>query len=313
MKLCLIQWVLTMLKFFFEICCICKKKISCLTQNTEEFQTQLHLFVQFTQPTMESRQFDILRHLPCGSANEVMIARINGMDEDQIVVIKMPRTRIGRRHLKQEITVLTALADIRGILPFLDSWKSDGIRCVSFEFYKNGDVLDHIANGKAPLDIRAIARIILTTISVIHAAGFAHLDIKPENILLDESFQPILTDFGFATSDVVSIIRAGTSPYFAPEIVSGRQYLTKLADIYSIGMTVFVMGCLFVPRHEEDPALMDAFRVRDFEYIWHRTEMISGRYMSNEFKSFISAALQPEDSRPDAEMLLLHPWLNIIN
>lgn len=312
MKLCWIQCFLKILKFFFEICCICKKKISFLIDHLENVNITSSFDFELT---MDSKEIEILRQLPCGNANKVFIARIiNGIDEeDQVVVIKMPKTRIGRRHLKQEITVLVALADMQGILPFLDSWTSGGIRCVSFEFYKNGDILDHIANEKAPLDIRGITRIILNTILRIHAAGFAHLDIKPENILLDESFQPVLTDFGFATSDAISKIRAGTPPYHAPEIVSGREYSTKSADIYSIGMTVFVMGCFFVPGQEDDASLMDAFRERDFKYIWHQSEMISGRYMSNEFKSFIDAALQPENSRPDAEMLLLHPWLNIIN
>ncbi|CAL9766006.1 unnamed protein product [Musa acuminata subsp. burmannicoides] len=67
-----------------------------------------------------------------------------------------------------------------------------------------------------------------------------HCDIKPENILLDESFVPKVADFGLAKlvgrdfSRVLTTMR-GTRGYLAPEWISGVAITAKV-DVYSYGM-----------------------------------------------------------------------------
>ncbi|XP_048228881.1 LOW QUALITY PROTEIN: rust resistance kinase Lr10-like [Ricinus communis] len=76
-----------------------------------------------------------------------------------------------------------------------------------------------------------------------------HFDIKPHNILLDESFTPKVSDFGLAklypTSDMVVSVTAarGTIGYIAPELfyknIGGVSYK---ADVYSFGMLLMEMA-----------------------------------------------------------------------
>jgi len=75
-----------------------------------------------------------------------------------------------------------------------------------------------------------------------------HLDIKPQNILLDEDFCPKISDFGLAKicqrkDSVVSILGTrGTIGYMAPEVYS-RAFggVSYKSDIYSYGMLILEM------------------------------------------------------------------------
>ena len=78
----------------------------------------------------------------------------------------------------------------------------------------------------------------------MHKNQYVHLDIKPDNIVLDENLNSKLMDFGLILkTDVKMIERRGTLNYVPPEMVSNVPHvfliisdLTK-CDIYSLGIT----------------------------------------------------------------------------
>ncbi|CAL5406523.1 unnamed protein product [Camellia sinensis] len=94
-----------------------------------------------------------------------------------------------------------------------------------------------------------------------------HLDIKPQNILLDEDFNAKISDFGLSKlidkdqSQVVTMIR-GTPGYLAPEWLS--SIITEKVDVYSFGVVVLEMLCgrknLDRSQPEEDMHLLDLFK-----------------------------------------------------
>ncbi|CAK9175589.1 unnamed protein product [Ilex paraguariensis] len=94
-----------------------------------------------------------------------------------------------------------------------------------------------------------------------------HLDIKPQNILLDENFNAKVSDFGLSKlidkdqSQVVTTLR-GTLGYMAPEWLG--SIITEKVDVYSFGVVVLEIVCgrknldRFQP--EEDKHLLSLFQ-----------------------------------------------------
>ena len=72
----------------------------------------------------------------------------------------------------------------------------------------------------------------------IHEQGYIHGDLKPDNMLLDDSGEARLIDFGFAApigSDVEGV--KGTWGYLAPEQTGG--VLDPKTDVYNLGATMY--------------------------------------------------------------------------
>jgi serine/threonine protein kinase len=85
-------------------------------------------------------------------------------------------------------------------------------------------------------------------LSYSHDLGVVHFDVKPENILLNESCTVAkLCDFGCAHKLQIAAASASTSAmtfrgtlmYMAPEVINGNVVDAKLCDIYSFGKTMF--------------------------------------------------------------------------
>jgi len=86
----------------------------------------------------------------------------------------------------------------------------------------------------------------LDALEYVHKAGFAHRDIKPDNILLDDKFNIKIADFGFAgpisgrAGTGYLTTKLGTVPYQAPEINEGRPYSGAQVDLFALAIVLFI-------------------------------------------------------------------------
>lgn len=142
----------------------------------------------------------------------------------------------------------------------------------------------------------------------------AHRDLKLENIMMSDSMEVKVADFGFAKNASVERLLSyrGTKTYMAPEIKEGKVYSGLQADIFSTGVILFSVVTGIFPFKEA--SLQDKYfcLLKDKKYsdYWATIEKHSKIHMSTEFKNLIQGMLAySPDTRISVEQLELHPWV----
>ncbi|CAN6269870.1 unnamed protein product [Urochloa humidicola] len=119
---------------------------------------------------------------------------------------------------------------------------------IVMEFAAGGELFERICEaGRFHEDeARYFFQQLVCGVSYCHAMQICHRDLKLENTLLDGSPAPRLKicDFGYSKSSVLHSrpkSTVGTPAYIAPEVLSRREYDGKHADVWSCGVTLYVM------------------------------------------------------------------------
>ncbi|MDR1388094.1 MAG: Stk1 family PASTA domain-containing Ser/Thr kinase [Propionibacteriaceae bacterium] len=127
--------------------------------------------------------------------------------------------------------------------------------------YVRGQSLRSIIAQSAPLPplvalnhVDAIAR----ALAAAHEAGLVHRDIKPENVLITNTGQVKVTDFGLAKatsaqSSASQSVLMGTLSYLAPELMTDGT-ATFASDIYSTGIVLYELLTGQKPHTGDEPA-----------------------------------------------------------
>ncbi|KAH0981864.1 hypothetical protein GBA52_009041 [Prunus armeniaca] len=124
-------------------------------------------------------------------------------------------------------------------------------RALVYEFMSNGSLDKHIFSKEGPSTLNykksfEISLGVARGIDYLHRGcemQIFHFDIKPHNILLNETFVPKVSDFGLARlcpldeSSLTLTAARGTIGYIAPELFyKNIGGVSNKADIYSFGM-----------------------------------------------------------------------------
>ena len=132
------------------------------------------------------------------------------------------------------------------IVTVIDRGERDGRQFIVFE-YVDGENLKELVLREAPLAEGDAVRLVLQiaqALAFAHQHGLIHRDVKPQNVLLPESGEAKVTDFGIARSlDMQGGITQtgtvmGTSDYIAPEQARGVK-ATAQTDVYALGIVLY--------------------------------------------------------------------------
>ena len=157
--------------------------------------------------------------------------------------------------VKNEIDILKILKH-RNILTLYEIFESPQYIFLVTEHLPN-ELINIILNKKrlSESDALKIFVQLVDALQYIHKMGICHRDIRIEHVLLDSNNIPKLIDFGYSCfykKDNSLEEPIGSLSYACPEIIQQKSYSPELADVWSLGVCLYVMVCGYLPFCEED-------------------------------------------------------------
>ncbi len=127
-----------------------------------------------------------------------------------------------------------------------DAGDERGLLYIVMEYVSGGNLRDYMTQSISLREVTRIIREVASALTYAHERGIVHRDVKPVNVLMDDSRRAVLSDFGIAkvmaTSAVMTRSGAGvgTPEYMSPEQCKGIQVDAR-ADIYALGVMLYEM------------------------------------------------------------------------
>ena len=195
---------------------------------------------------LESR-YQVLRELGRGGMGIVFQAQDKQLNEQVAIKILSPilsNNQEGLERLKREVSAARRITH-PNVIRIHDISELNGLHFVSMEYFGGMSLKDYIKqNGAAsPMVGFNIAAQICEGLEAAHRQNVIHRDLKSQNIIINDSGQLKIIDFGLAHTAHLEGMTAtglilGTPEYMSPEQVSGKK-VDERADVYSLGIILF--------------------------------------------------------------------------
>ncbi len=173
---------------------------------------------------------------------------------------------IARFH--REVKIIASLQHPH-ILPVYDFGEADGYPYIVMPYIKGGALSSILQGRPLPLpQIRLLASQVGAALDYAHRHDLIHRDVKPGNVLIDESGNCLLTDFGLAKTVEGSATLTntgmimGTPAYMSPEQALGQR-LDARSDIYSLGVVLYEMATGRTPYSGDTPMAVAIKHIHD--------------------------------------------------
>ena len=134
-----------------------------------------------------------------------------------------------------------------GILRVHDSGEANGRLFIAMELIEGGTLEQFLQRANAIGEVAAIdiARQVAEALDYLHGTGHVHRDVKTSNVLLGPAGRAVLFDFGtvYNIHDPADNAQGiyGTPAFLAPEQIEGEEPLDGRADLYSLGIVLYLM------------------------------------------------------------------------
>ena len=193
-----------------------------------------------------NNRYKLTERVGLGGMAEVYRAEDNVLGRTVAVKVMLPQYAADPTFTKRFRQEAASAANLQS--PYIVSiydWGLDGeTYYIVMEFLRGTDLKTAIKERGA-INQRKAAEIgsqVAQALSVAHAGGIIHRDIKPQNIMIQPDGNIKVMDFGIARAGDAGLSQTatvlGTAHYVSPEQAQGKE-LTGASDIYSLGVVLY--------------------------------------------------------------------------
>jgi len=273
--------------------------------------------------------YNIIRYLGKGSLSKVYLVRNVNNNTEYAARIRIRDVN----HFQQELQMTTNASNLNN--PNIIHLINYGLGTITIkgnvqnkmnylilDYCSKGDLYNYFKFGRfSERHAKFIFRKILNGVRALHGAGICHRNLKLGTILLDQNFNPKISNFAFATLFQVNngIIqlndRIGTIPYMPPQMFNNQPYNGSMADIFSLGVILFnlVTGRFGFNNADNHDPNYQFIRNNLINQYWNSLpNEINNFNLSQEFKDlYISMVSSNENNRPPTiDQILNNNWFN---
>ncbi|ETW07307.1 CAMK/CAMKL protein kinase [Aphanomyces invadans] len=249
------------------------------------------------------------------TGDQVAIKRMNLAAARSQTMVNGSQRRIAEdimfeKHVNQ---ILSSDGGHQHILRMRTDFIQNGFEHFVFDYCRGGDLFEAVnATERLANDVALrFFRQVLSGVRYMHMRGLAHRDLSLENVLLDEHNNAKVCDFGLAAS-VPSLRNEGVGKafYMAPEVVSRLSYDPIKADVWSLGIMLFIMlaGIPLVEMASDADSRFRILKVKGLKKLvqmWNMTSAFDPRALD-----LLELMLHPNpEFRMPMEQVLNHPYV----
>ena len=303
-------------------------------------QSNLEHYLQNFSNSNFSENFELLQYIGSGSSGVVYQGRCKREPQKHVclkfLLNKSEEEKREKKYKKlynlekypkiKEINIQGKLKD-RHITQYYDYCDLKDYGCIIMEYAKFGDLenfqkkINHQnhQNSLSETLLAYLTRQILEGLYYIHQSKIIHMDIKQQNILIDQNFNIKITDFSVSFSyenykenDKITLPLSGTSFYMSPEVLLKAKIdyedCSKI-DMFSLGVLLYNIA------YEKFPFSLDYSIKRNFQLILEKIQteklVIPGdKKYSILFKKFLESLLERNiKNRISVSEALDNPWI----
>lgn len=163
---------------------------------------------------------------------------------------------------------------------------------------------------------RMVFRQIVEAVGHIHQTGYAHLDLKLDNLFIAKTFAVKIANFDHSMSTTnTGKVESGSKAYLAPEAKTGSQqnYDRQKVDIFALGVILFTLSLGVPPFQEASKSDYWYGKILqkkndDFWEYWERHKIT----ISDPLKKLLESLMAPEPKdRPSTSEMLNCEWMKI--
>ncbi|HEX8816966.1 MAG TPA: tetratricopeptide repeat protein [Terriglobales bacterium] len=201
------------------------------------------------QGTVLAARYEIVQTLGEGGMGAVYKAKDRELD--RWVALKVIRPELARNpaiidRFKQEL-LLSQRVTHRNVIRIYDLGEGDGVKFITMEFIEGHDLRSLIRERKkfTPEEAVQIMEQVCLALDAAHGVEVIHRDLKPQNVMVDQTGRVLVMDFGLARTlegdgMTQSGALVGTMEYMSPEQALGKP-LDQRSDIFALGLIFYEM------------------------------------------------------------------------